>query len=90
MIQYLHVAENLFLHRDPDLGLAIYNIVLHSLVEAKEVCESCIVFSLFWLVFCEVGSFVMCVLLEIDVSTWYAESHGSWNFQEDEVMWLPA
>ncbi|KAF7817683.1 pentatricopeptide repeat-containing protein [Senna tora] len=36
MIQYLHVAENLFIHREPSLGTAMYNLVLHSLVEAKE------------------------------------------------------
>ncbi|XP_028784622.1 pentatricopeptide repeat-containing protein At1g76280 isoform X2 [Neltuma alba] len=36
MIQYLHVAENLFIHRDPTLGTAMYNIVLQYLVVAKE------------------------------------------------------
>ncbi|KAL5778360.1 hypothetical protein ACOSP7_011286 [Xanthoceras sorbifolium] len=36
LIQYLHVAENLFLHRDINFGAPIYNIVLHSLVKAKE------------------------------------------------------
>ncbi|CAJ1972614.1 unnamed protein product [Sphenostylis stenocarpa] len=36
LIQYLHVAENLFIYRNPSLGTRIYNIVLHYLVEAKE------------------------------------------------------
>ncbi|XP_027364853.1 pentatricopeptide repeat-containing protein At1g76280 isoform X2 [Abrus precatorius] len=36
MIQYLNVAENLFIHRNPSLGSDMYNIVLHYLVEAKE------------------------------------------------------
>ncbi|XP_054819044.1 pentatricopeptide repeat-containing protein At1g76280 [Prosopis cineraria] len=36
MTQYLHVAENLFIHKDPTLGTAIYNIVLQSLVVAEE------------------------------------------------------
>ncbi|KAK4275054.1 hypothetical protein QN277_018196 [Acacia crassicarpa] len=36
MMQYLHVAENLFIHKDPTLGSAIYNIVLQYLVVAKE------------------------------------------------------
>ncbi|KAK7280796.1 hypothetical protein RJT34_25863 [Clitoria ternatea] len=36
LIQYLHVAENLFIYRNPSLGTDMYNIVLHYLVEAKE------------------------------------------------------
>ncbi|XP_068475466.1 pentatricopeptide repeat-containing protein At1g76280 isoform X3 [Phaseolus vulgaris] len=36
MIQYLHVAENLFIYRNPSLGTHIYNTVLHYLVKAKE------------------------------------------------------
>ncbi|KAJ7962421.1 Pentatricopeptide repeat [Quillaja saponaria] len=36
LIQYLHVAEKLFSHRNTYLGIPIYNIALHSLVEAKE------------------------------------------------------
>ena len=40
LIQYLHVAENLFCRNNVDLGTPIYNTVLHSLVEAKEVGAS--------------------------------------------------
>ncbi|XP_048444515.1 pentatricopeptide repeat-containing protein At1g76280 isoform X1 [Pyrus x bretschneideri] len=36
LIQYLHVAENLFCRNNVDLGTPMYNTVLHSLVEAKE------------------------------------------------------
>ncbi|KEH40253.1 PPR containing plant-like protein [Medicago truncatula] len=36
MIQYLHVAENLFIYSNPSLGTDMYNIVLHYLVEAQE------------------------------------------------------
>ncbi|KAG4383093.1 hypothetical protein GLYMA_14G223300v4 [Glycine max] len=36
LIQYLHVAENLFIYRNPSLGTHMYNTVLHYLVEAKE------------------------------------------------------
>ncbi|XP_019054371.1 PREDICTED: pentatricopeptide repeat-containing protein At1g76280 isoform X2 [Nelumbo nucifera] len=36
LIQYLHVAENLFCHANTSPGTAIYNTVLHSLVEANE------------------------------------------------------
>ncbi|TYI42821.1 hypothetical protein ES332_A01G125200v1 [Gossypium tomentosum] len=37
LLQYLHVAENLFCHTNTKLGAPIYNVVLHSLVEANEV-----------------------------------------------------
>ncbi|GAV63461.1 PPR domain-containing protein/PPR_2 domain-containing protein/PPR_3 domain-containing protein [Cephalotus follicularis] len=37
LIQYLRVAENLFSRNNIDLGTSIYNAVLHSLVEAREV-----------------------------------------------------
>ncbi|KEH26675.1 PPR containing plant-like protein [Medicago truncatula] len=36
LIQYLHVAENLFLFSNPSLGTDMFNIVLHYLVEAQE------------------------------------------------------
>ncbi|XVF35846.1 hypothetical protein REPUB_Repub19eG0006300 [Reevesia pubescens] len=36
LLQYLHVAENLFCHTNNYLGAPIYNTVLHSLVEAEE------------------------------------------------------
>ncbi|KAI5392672.1 pentatricopeptide repeat-containing protein At1g76280 [Lathyrus oleraceus] len=36
LIQYLHVAENLFIYSNPSLGTDMYNIVLHYLVEAQE------------------------------------------------------
>ncbi|XP_020533461.1 pentatricopeptide repeat-containing protein At1g76280 isoform X2 [Jatropha curcas] len=36
LIQYLHMAEDLFSRRNISLGTPIYNIVLHSLVEAKD------------------------------------------------------
>ncbi|XP_027940723.1 pentatricopeptide repeat-containing protein At1g76280 isoform X2 [Vigna unguiculata] len=36
LIQYLHLAENLFIYRSPSLGTPMYNTVLHYLVEAKE------------------------------------------------------
>ncbi|KAK7321837.1 hypothetical protein VNO77_32824 [Canavalia gladiata] len=36
LIQYLHVAENLFIYRSPSLATDLYNVVLHYLVEAKE------------------------------------------------------
>ncbi|KAL5129320.1 Pentatricopeptide repeat-containing protein [Glycine soja] len=36
LIQYLHVADNLFIYRNPSLGTHMYNTVLHYLVEAKE------------------------------------------------------
>ncbi|KAH1121476.1 hypothetical protein J1N35_004636 [Gossypium stocksii] len=36
LLQYLHVAENLFCHTNTKLGAPIYNVVLHSLVEANE------------------------------------------------------
>ncbi|WVY89052.1 hypothetical protein V8G54_037967 (chloroplast) [Vigna mungo] len=36
LIQYLHLAENLFIYQNPSLGTHMYNIVLHYLVEAKE------------------------------------------------------
>lgn len=37
LIQYLNVADNLFSRNGTYLGAPIYNTVLHSLVEAKEV-----------------------------------------------------
>ncbi|XP_040973445.1 pentatricopeptide repeat-containing protein At1g76280 isoform X3 [Gossypium hirsutum] len=37
LLQYLHVAENLFCHTNTKLGAPIYNVVLHSLVEANEI-----------------------------------------------------
>lgn len=37
LIQYLDVAENIFCRNNIYLGTPIYNTVLHSLVEAKEV-----------------------------------------------------
>lgn len=37
MIQYLHVAENLFSRSNTYLLTPIYNTVLHSLVEAHDV-----------------------------------------------------
>jgi hypothetical protein len=40
LIQYLQVAENLFCRNKTYLGTPIYNAVLHSLVEAKEVSTS--------------------------------------------------
>lgn len=40
LLQYLHVAENLFCHTNTKLGAPIYNVVLHSLVEANEVSAS--------------------------------------------------
>nr|KYP65227.1 Pentatricopeptide repeat-containing protein At1g76280 family [Cajanus cajan] len=36
LIQYLQVAENLFIYRNPSLGKHMYNTVLHYLVEAKK------------------------------------------------------
>ncbi|XVE69624.1 hypothetical protein DITRI_Ditri10aG0005100 [Diplodiscus trichospermus] len=36
LLQYLHIAENLFCHTNTYLGPPIYNTVLHSLVEAEE------------------------------------------------------
>ncbi|XP_045825431.1 pentatricopeptide repeat-containing protein At1g76280-like [Trifolium pratense] len=36
LVQYLHVAENLFIYSNPSLGTDMYNIVLHYLVEAQE------------------------------------------------------
>jgi len=39
LIQYLHLAENLFIYRSPSLGTPMYNTVLHYLVEAKEVSD---------------------------------------------------
>ncbi|XP_017430148.1 pentatricopeptide repeat-containing protein At1g76280 isoform X3 [Vigna angularis] len=36
LIQYLHLAENLFIYQNPSLGTHMYNTVLHYLVEAKE------------------------------------------------------
>ncbi|CAK7336289.1 unnamed protein product [Dovyalis caffra] len=36
LMQYLHMAEDLFYHTNTFLGIPIYNTVLHSLVEAKE------------------------------------------------------
>ncbi|XVF63548.1 hypothetical protein PTKIN_Ptkin09bG0095600 [Pterospermum kingtungense] len=36
LLQYLHVAENLFCHTNTYLGEPIYNIVLHSLIKAEE------------------------------------------------------
>ncbi|KAB2096435.1 hypothetical protein ES319_A01G108200v1 [Gossypium barbadense] len=36
LLQYLHVAENLFCQTNTKLGAPIYNVVLHSLVEANE------------------------------------------------------
>lgn len=47
LIQYLHVAENLFIYTNPSLGADMYNIVLHYLVEANEVSDSYIITSLF-------------------------------------------
>lgn len=41
LIQYLRVAENLFCRNNTFLGTAMYNTVLHSLVEAKEVSGTC-------------------------------------------------
>ena len=40
LMQYLHVAENQFFRTNTYLGTPIYNTVLHSLVEAKEVSAS--------------------------------------------------
>lgn len=40
LIHYLHVAENLFCRNSIYLGTPIYNTVLHSLVENKEVRDS--------------------------------------------------
>jgi hypothetical protein len=40
LIQYLQVAENLFFRNQTYLGTPIYNAVLHSLVDAKEVSTS--------------------------------------------------
>ncbi|KAB2096434.1 hypothetical protein ES319_A01G108200v1 [Gossypium barbadense] len=37
LLQYLHVAENLFCQTNTKLGAPIYNVVLHSLVEANEI-----------------------------------------------------
>ncbi|XVE94428.1 hypothetical protein REPUB_Repub02eG0007700 [Reevesia pubescens] len=36
LLQYLHVAKNLFCHTNTYLGAPIYSTVLHSLVEAEE------------------------------------------------------
>ncbi|XP_014504630.1 pentatricopeptide repeat-containing protein At1g76280 isoform X2 [Vigna radiata var. radiata] len=36
LIQYLHLAENLFIYQNPSSGTHMYNTVLHYLVEAKE------------------------------------------------------
>ncbi|MED6118485.1 hypothetical protein PIB30_003233 [Stylosanthes scabra] len=36
LVQYLHVAENLFIYNNPSLGTDIYNTVLHYLVESRE------------------------------------------------------
>lgn len=37
LIHYLHVAEKYFSCNNTRVGASIYNTVLHSLVEAKEV-----------------------------------------------------
>lgn len=50
LIQYLHVAENLFIYSNPSLGTDMYNIVLHYLVEAQEVSGSYIITSLLRLI----------------------------------------
>jgi hypothetical protein len=47
LVQYLHVAENLFIFSNPSLGTDMYNIVLHYLVEAQEVSDLDIIASLF-------------------------------------------
>jgi len=47
LIQYLHVAENLFIYRNPSLGTHMYNTELHYLVEAKEVSDSYIIYFVF-------------------------------------------
>lgn len=36
LLQYLHAAENIFVHSNTSLGTYVYNTVLHSLVEAGE------------------------------------------------------
>lgn len=53
LIQYLRTAEKQFLYRSTYLGIQIYNTVLHSLVEAKEVSISwCLMtFSCIWSTF---------------------------------------
>lgn len=37
LIQYLHVAENLFGHISTYKGTEMYNTVLHALIESNEV-----------------------------------------------------
>lgn len=37
LLQYLHLAEDLFYHTDTNFGIPAYNTVLQSLVEAGEV-----------------------------------------------------
>jgi len=47
LVQYLHVAENLFIYSNPSLRTDMYNIALHYLVEAQEVSDLYIIASLF-------------------------------------------
>jgi len=47
LVQYLHVAENLFIYSNPSLGTDMYNMALHYLVEAQEVSDLYIIASLF-------------------------------------------
>lgn len=48
LIHYLHVAENIFCRNSIYLGTPIYNTVLHSLVENKEVRDSNTIFALYF------------------------------------------
>lgn len=74
LIQYLRVAEDLSYHNNIYLGTPIYNTVLHSLVEAKEVSASpCILFFCCQFVRCGYSAlFLLQIIFLVDMQSYLA------------------
>ncbi|CAL0333173.1 unnamed protein product [Lupinus luteus] len=65
LIQYLHVAENLFFYeRNPSLGTEMYNIALHYLVKAKESHMAIEIFKKMKLCGCQLDSATYNIMID--------------------------
>ncbi|XP_045824397.1 pentatricopeptide repeat-containing protein At1g76280-like isoform X1 [Trifolium pratense] len=64
LVQYLHVAENLFIYSNPSLGTDMYNIVLHYLVEAQESHKAIEIFKKMKLCGCHADSTTYNIMID--------------------------
>ncbi|KAK7283788.1 hypothetical protein RIF29_13534 [Crotalaria pallida] len=65
LIQYLHMAENLFIYgRNPSLGTEMYNIALHYLVKAKESHMAIEIFKKMKLCGCQLDSVTYNIMID--------------------------